>query len=159
MTAKDSADGVLGDIAAAGVTAAHNIANFLLDGCGLTRPGADLQGIGNLGNGNGPIHVIERTSVPVSTGRPAYAGGASKQSRRLPKEDADQIKKEEIGHSSDPRTKERSTVAKWAVSKAAAARGSGKKLKRVCKFDDVLDNGRRDVDECTRRDPDEADDE
>ena len=29
MTAKDSADGVLGDIVAAGATAAHNIANFL----------------------------------------------------------------------------------------------------------------------------------
>ena len=116
MTAKDSADGVLGHIAAAGATAAHNIANFLLDGCGLTRAGADLQGLGNLGSGDGPIHVVERTSLPVSTGRPAYAGGASKQSRRLPKEDADQIKKAERGHSSDPRTKERAKVAKWAVS-------------------------------------------
>ena len=115
MTAKDSADGVLGDIAAAGATGAHNIANFLLDGCGLARAGADLQGLGNLGNGNGPIHVVERTSVPVSTGRPAYAGGASKQSRRLPKEDADQINQEESGHSSDPLTKERAKVAKWAV--------------------------------------------
>ena len=36
MTAKDSADEVLGDIAAAGATAAWNIANFVLDGFGLT---------------------------------------------------------------------------------------------------------------------------
>ena len=93
MTAKDSADVVLGDIAGAGATAAHIIANFLLDECGLTRAGEDLQGLGNLGNGNGPIHVVERTSVPVSTGRPAYAGGASKLRRRLPIEDANQIKK------------------------------------------------------------------
>ena len=101
MTAKDSADGVLGDIAAAGASAAHNIANFLLDGCGLTRAGADLQGLKNLGSEDGPIHVVERTSVPVSTGRPTHAGGASKQSRRLPKEDADKIK-EKSGHIADP---------------------------------------------------------
>ena len=108
VTAKDSADGVLGDIATAGATAAYNIANFLPDGCGLTRAGADLQGLENLGNGNGPIHVVERTSDSVSTGRPAYAGGASNQSRRLPKEDADQIKKRErpFLRSSNERTRQ-----------------------------------------------------
>ena len=115
--------------------------------------------IKNLVSGDGPIHVVERTSLPVSTGRPAYAGGASKQSRRLPKEDADQIKTEESGHSSDPRTKERAKVAKWGVSKAAAARVSGKKLKRVRKSDDVLDGCRHDVDESTRRDPGDVDNE
>ena len=36
MTAKNSVDGVLCDIAAAGATAAWNIANVVLDGCGLT---------------------------------------------------------------------------------------------------------------------------
>ena len=67
MRAKDSADGMLGDIVAAGATAAHNIANFLLDGCGLTRAGEDLQKLGNLKSGDGPIRVVERTSDPVST--------------------------------------------------------------------------------------------
>ena len=125
VIAKDSADGVLGDIAAAGATAAHNIANFLLDGIGITRAGADMQGLGFLGSGDGPIHVVERTSLPVSIGRPAYAGGASKQSRRLPKEDADKIK-EESGHIADPRTKQRAKVAKRTVSEAAATLGIGK---------------------------------
>ena len=55
MTAKDSADGVLGDIAAAGATAAWNIANFVLDGCRLSHAEADLQGFWNLGDGAGPL--------------------------------------------------------------------------------------------------------
>ena len=93
MTAKDSADGVLGEIAAGGGTEAHNIANFLLDGSGLTRAGADLQGHGNLGSGHVCFHVVERISVPISTGRPAHAGGASKQRRQVPKKEADKIKK------------------------------------------------------------------
>ena len=67
MTAKDSADKVLGDVVAAGATAAHNIANFLLDGCKLTRAKANLQVLGNLESGDEPIHVVERTSNPVST--------------------------------------------------------------------------------------------
>ena len=124
MTAKDSADGVLGHIAAAGATAAHNIANFLLDGCELTRAGADLQRLGNLGSGDGPFHVV--TSVPVSTVRATHAGSASKQSRRLPNEDADK-NKEESGHIVDPQTKERAKVAKRAVSEAAATLGIGQK--------------------------------
>ena len=131
----------------------------MLDGCGLTRAGADLQGLRNLGSGDGPFNVVERTSDLVST-KPfkLFDSVFNGSGRRLPKENANQIKKEESCHLADPRTKERA-VAKWAVSKAAATRGSGKKLKRVCKSDDVLDNGRRDVDERTRRDLDEADDE
>ena len=50
-------------------------------------------------------------------------------------------------------------VAKWAVSEAAAARADGKKTKRVSKSDDVFDGGLRDVDERTRRDLDDFDDE
>ena len=57
VTAKDSADGVLGDIAAAGATAAWNIANFVLDKCRLSHAGADLQGFGNLGDGAGPLYA------------------------------------------------------------------------------------------------------
>ena len=90
MTAKDSADKLLGDIAAAGGTAATNIANFLLDGCGLTRAGADMQRFGNFGDGAGPLY--DSNSGPVSSGGAAYAGGASKQSR-LPKEDGIKLQK------------------------------------------------------------------
>ena len=79
------------------------------------------------------------------------------QSRRLPKEDADQINKD--GRQNDARTNKRAKVAKWAVSEAAAARADGKTTKRVSKFDDVFDGGRRDVDERTRRDLDDCDDE
>ena len=142
MTAKDSADRVLGDIAAAGATAAWNIANFVLDAYGLTHAGADLQGFGNLGDGAGPLYASN--FGPVSNGRPANAGIATTQSRRMPKEDADQIK--EGDRQTDPRTSKRAKVAKWAVSEAAAARATGKKLKRVSKSDHVLDGCRRDVD-------------
>ena len=45
------------------------------------------------------------------------------------------------------------------VSKAAAPRADGKTTKRVSKSDDVFDGGRRDVDERTRRDLDDSDDE
>ena len=155
MTAKDSADGVLSDIAAAGATAAWNIANVVLDGCRLTHAGADLQGFGNLKDRAGPLYAS--SSGPVSNGRFANAGVATTQSCRLPKEDADQIIKE--GRNTDSRTNKRAKVAKWAVSEAAVARAAGKKPKRSCKFDDVLDGSRRDVDERTRRDLDESDDE
>ena len=57
MTAKDSADGVLGDLTAAVATAAWKIANVVLGGCGLTHAGADLQGFGNLGDGVGPLYA------------------------------------------------------------------------------------------------------
>ena len=96
-------------------------------------------------------------SGSVSSRRPANAGVATTQSRRLPKEEADQINKD--GRQTDPRTNKRAKVAKWAVSEAAAARADGKKTKRVSKSDGVLDGGRRDVDERTRRDLDDSDDE
>ena len=153
MTAKDSADGLLGDIKAAGATAAWKIANAVLDGCGLTHAGADLQGFENLGDGAGPLYASN--SGPDSNGRPANAGIATTQSHRLPKEDTDQIK--EGDRQADPRTSKRAKVAKWAVSEAAAARATGKKLKRVSKSDDVLDGCHRDVVERTRRDLDESD--
>ena len=150
MNAKDSADGVLGDLTAAG-----KIANVVLGGCGLTHAKADLQEFGNLEDRAGPLYALN--FGPVSNERPANAGVATTQSRRLPKEDADQINKK--GRQTDPRTNKRAKVAKWAVSKAAAVGADGKKIKRVSKFDDVLDGGRRDVDERTRRDLDESDDE
>ena len=109
MTAKDFADGVLGDIAAAGATAAWNIANVVLDGCGLTHARADLQGFGNLGDRAGPVYGTS-SSGPVSNGRFANAGVATTQSRRLLKEDADQINKE--GSNTDFRTNKRAKVAK-----------------------------------------------
>ena len=107
MTTRDFEDGVLGDIAAAGATAAWNIANFVLDGCGLTHAGADLQGFGNFGDGSGTLYASN--SGPVSNGRPTNAGVASTQSRRLPKEYADQV--EEGDRQTDPRTNKRATVA------------------------------------------------
>ena len=155
MTANDSTDGVLGDIAAVGATAAWNISNFVMEGCGLTNAGANLQGFGNLGDGAGPLYAS--SSGPISSRRPANAGVATTQSCRLPKEDADQINKE--GRQTDPRTNKRAKVAKWAVSETAAARANGKKTKRVSKSYDVLDGGCRDVDERTRCDLDDSDDE
>ena len=155
MTENDSADGVFGDIAAAGGTSAWNIANFVMDGCGLTHAGANLQRSGYLGDGTGPLYAS--SFDPVSSRRPANAGVATTQRCRLPKKDADQINKE--GCQTDPLTNKRAKVTKWAVTEAAAARADGKKTKRVLKSDDVLDGGRRDVDERTRRDLDESDDE
>ena len=75
----------------------------------------------------------------------------------MPKEDANQINKE--GCQTDSRTNTRAKVAKLEISEVAAARADGKKTKREFKSDDVLDGGRRDVDERTRRDLDESDDE
>ena len=154
MTAKDSADGVLGDLTATGATASWKIANVVWGGCGITHAEADLQGFGNLGDGDGPLYASN--SGPVSNGRFANAGVATTQSCGLPKENADQIKE---GRQTDYRTNKRAKVAKWAISEAASARADGKKTKRVSKFDDVLDGGRRDVGERTRRDLDESDDE
>ena len=57
MTAKYYADGVLGDIDAAGAIAAWNIANFVRDGCGRTHAEADLQGFWNFGDGAGPLYA------------------------------------------------------------------------------------------------------
>ena len=154
MTAKDSVDGVLGDLTAAGATAAWNIANVVLDKCGLTHAGADLQGFKNLEDGAGPLYAS--ISGPVSNGRLANAGVATTQSCGVPKENVDQIKE---GRQTDPRTNKCAKVAKWAVSVAAAARADGNKTKRVSKSDAVIDGGLCDVDERTRRDLDEFDDE
>ena len=87
MTAKDSADGVLGVIAVAGATAAWNIANFVLDRCGLTHAAADLLKFGNIYNGAGPLYAS--SSGPVSNRRFANAEVATTHSRRLPKENVD----------------------------------------------------------------------
>ena len=152
MTAKDSADGVLGDLTAAGATAAWKIANVVLGGCRLTHAGADLQGFGNLGDGAKPLYASN--FGPVFNGRLANAGVATTQSCDLPKENADQVK--EGDRQTNHRTNKRVKVAKWTVSEAAVARATGK-LKRVSKSDDVLNGRRRDVDERTRRDLDESD--
>ena len=90
MTAKDSADGVLGNLTAAGATAAWWIANVVLDGCGLTHVAADLQGFGNLVNGAVPLYVYH--SGQVTKGRPLNAGFATTHGRLLSKDNSDQIK-------------------------------------------------------------------
>ena len=126
-----------------------------MDGCRLTHAGANLLGFGNLGDGAGPLYAS--SSGPVSSKRPPNAGVAITQSRRLPKEHADQINKD--GRQTDSRTNKRAKVVKWAVSEAAAARANGKTTKRVSKSDDVFDGGRRDVDERTRLALDDSDDE
>ena len=153
MTAKDSADEVFEDIKAACAIAAWTIANYVLYGCELTYAGADVQEFGNLGDRAGPLNASN--SAQVSNGRPANAGIATTQSCRLPKNNANKIKHGD--RKTDPRTNKRAKVAKWTVSEAAAARATGKNLKRVSKSDDVLDDCRRDVDERTRRDLDESD--
>ena len=99
---------MLGDIAEAGASAGWNIANFVLDECGLTHAGADLQGFKNLGDGAKPLYASN--SGPVSNGRQTTAKVASTQSRRLPKENADHVK--EGDRQTDPRTNKRAKVAK-----------------------------------------------
>ena len=126
-----------------------------MDGCGLTHAGANSQGFGNLKDGAGPMYAS--SSGPVSSRRPANAGVETTQSCRMPKEDADQINKK--GRQTDPLTNKRAKVSKCAVLEAAAARANLKKTKRMFKSDDVLDGGRRDVDERTRRDLDDSDNE
>ena len=155
MTAKDSTDRVFGDIAAAGATAAWNIAKYVMDECRPTHAEANLQKFGNLKDGAVPLYAL--SSCPVLSRRPPNAGVATTQSRRLPKEDADQINKD--GRQTDPPTNKRSKVAKWTISAVAAARADGKTTKRVSKPYDFFDGGRRDVEERTRRDLDESDDE
>ena len=152
MNANDTADRVIGDLTAAGATAARKIANVVLGR--FTHAGDNLQEFGNLGDGAGPLYASNSGSI--SNGRLANAGVATTQSCCLHKENSHQIK--EGDHQTDPRANKRATVAKWTVSEPAAARATGK-LKRVSKFDDVLDACRRDVDERTRRDLDKSDDE
>ena len=153
-TAKDSANGVVGDIAAAGASASWNIANFVLDGCWVTHAGANLQGVGNVGDKAWPLYTS--TTGPGSSGRFANAVVATTQSHRMPNNDADQINDE--GRQTDPLTNKRAKVSKWAVSEAASASLVGKQLKRSCKSNDFLDGDRFDVDELTRRDLNESDD-
>ena len=148
------ADGKLGDITATGGNKALNIANFVLDGCGLTHAGADLQGLGNLGNGAGSLYAS--FSGLVTLEHLLNARLAITQSRRLPKIDANQINKE--NRKTDPRTNKRVKVDKLTISEAAPTYVTEEKLKRVSKFDDVLDGCRRDVNMRTRRDLDKFDD-
>ena len=153
MTAKISANRVLGDITAAGAAASWKIANVVLDKWGLTYAGPDLRGFGNLGDGAGFLYAS--SSGLVFNGRPANAGVATTQSCRVFEEDADQINQN--GGQTDSRTNNRVKVARWSVSEAAVVRASETKPNRICKSDDVIDCSRRDVDERTRRDFDESD--
>ena len=117
--------------AAAGATAVHSFENLLLDGCGITRAEADLQGLGNLGNEDGPIHIVKRNFDQVSAKPFKLSESVFNEScRRFPKEHANQINKEENSRLSEPLTKERAKVAKRAVSVAAATLGIENKHKR-----------------------------
>ena len=146
---------MLKDIAAADANAAWNIANFVFDGCGLTHAGANLHGVGYVGDG--AEHLSASTTGSGSSVRFANAGVATTQSRRMPKKDADPIN--DKGRQTDSRTNKRSKVAKWAVSEVASASLVGQKQKRRDKSNDVLDGNRRDVDERTLRVLDESDNE
>ena len=154
MTAKDSANEVLGYIAATGASAAWNIANFMQDGCRLTYAGANLQWVGNVEDGAGPLYASN--SGPVFNGRPANDKIATTQIYCLLKENANQIK--EGYRQTVYRKNKRAEVAKWTVSETAAARATGK-LKRVTNSDDVLGGCCCYVAERTRRDLDKSDDE
>ena len=96
---------------------------------------------------------------PATSGRTAHAGSATTQKSRRSKEEKQNDGEEEGGHQTDLWTNERAKVAKWAVSKAAAARVAGKTPKLEPMSDDVIDNVDLDVDERTRRTLDESDDE
>ena len=54
---------MLGDIVAADATAAWNIAYVVLDGCGLTHAGADLQRFENHDDGAGPLYASKIGTV------------------------------------------------------------------------------------------------
>ena len=86
MTAKDSADGVLGDIAAAGATEVWNVTNIVLNGCGLTHAGADLQGFGNLRDRSGPCMPYFQAQFQTNVlrtpeSRPRIAAACPKKTR------------------------------------------------------------------------------
>ena len=119
----------------------------MLNGYRLSHAGADLQKFGNLEDEAEPLFAS--SSGSVSNGHFANAKVATTQSSRLPKE----------GRNTDSRTKKRAKVAKWSVSETAVARAAENKPKRSLKSDDVLDGSHRDLDERTRRDLDESDDE
>ena len=90
LTAKDSADNMLRDITENWATAAWKIANYVLDGCGLTHAKADLQRFRNLGDEAGPLYAL--IYGPISNGRLANYRIATTQSYRLTKENANQVK-------------------------------------------------------------------
>ena len=144
---------MLGDIVAAGTNSAWYIAKFVLDGCRLTYAGANLQGVGNVGNGAELLYAS--STGPGTSGRFATAGVATTQSRRMPKEDADQLN--DVGRQTDSWTIKRAKVSKWALSEAASAHLVGQKPKRSCKSNKVINGDRRNVDERTWRDFDESD--
>ena len=156
MTARISADWVLGENVAAVGFAAHNIVNLLLDQCKLTRSGANLQKLVNLESGNGFFNVVELLYVSVSTGRFADAGGASKISLFLQNKNADQNKTTQSNLSFDEKTRKGCQMC--SISNCSNSPCLKKKI-RVPKFNDGFDNGRHNVDLSTRRDPDETDDD
>ena len=108
LTANDSTDEVFGDIAAAGATAAWKIAIYFIGFCELTNAKAYLQKFGNLGDEAGPLYAS--FTSPVSSKRPANAGGATTQSRCLLNEDVDKINKD--SRQTDLWTNKRAKVAK-----------------------------------------------
>ena len=61
MTAQDTADKMFGDLITAGANAFTNFASVLVDGCGLSRAGADMQGFGDVLGGGRANHFF--TSV------------------------------------------------------------------------------------------------
>ena len=63
---------------------------LVLDGCGLTHAGANLQGFGNYGDQAGLVYALNFGLV--CNRRPANAGVAQTQSRQMPNENEDQVK-------------------------------------------------------------------
>ena len=154
MTLNDSADGVFGDFAAPGGLSVLNIANFVINECGLTHAEANLQGFGNLKNRAGPLYAS--SFGPFSCRRLANAGVATTQSCRLPKEDANQLTNRAV------------TPIFGRINALKLTNGRFQKLqppsltdrrKRLSISDDLNYGGRRDLDERTRRDLDDSDDE
>ena len=117
MTKNDLSDKMVKDIAAAGFTAAWNIANFVLDECGLTHAGADLQQFGNFGDKAGPLFALNFGSV--SSKLSANARVATTLSHRLFNNNADQINTK--GRQFNPWTNKLVTIAKETVSEDAVA--------------------------------------
>ena len=154
MITKDSANGVLRDIAGANAAVANNIGVVLLNNYKLGQAETTLQGLGTLGvhGGEGPFYSVERSSFLTE--------GIVKQRHRItPKEGADSAAQEPRGRKANTKKNKRFKATKRSVPKAAAGAALGKKSKRMCKSDDVLDGGRRDVAEHTRRTADDDADE
>ena len=88
MTGINSADGHLGNIAAVGANAVHDVAHYILDGWKFANAGANLQGFGNFENGAGPDCAF--ASGPVYNGRTAHPESATTQRWRRPKKRSNQ---------------------------------------------------------------------